>query len=609
VHLYGEQFIFFGALLVVVSILAGMLSNRVGAPLLLVFLGLGMLAGESGPGGVRFDDFWAAYLIGSVALAIILFDGGIRTPKRTFILALRPALSLSTFGVLVTAGVTGLAAALLFDFGWVGGFLVGAVVASTDAAAVFLLLHAKGVNLEERVSATLEVESGINDPMAVFLTVVFTELLMAKTGTFDGGVVVQFVVQMVGGAVLGVAGGYAIGWLVNRVEIAAGLYPILVAAMAIAIYGGAHQLGTSGFLAVYVAGLVFGNRRHRAARAISRFHDGLAWMSQIGLFLMLGLLVTPAELPNDLWQGVVIAAVLIFVARPLSVWLGLLPFRFKWREVAFIGWVGLRGAVPIFLATVPVLAGVPGSKTYFSVAFVVVLTSLVLQGWTLGFAARLLRLVLPPTADDANRFDIDVPTGIDREITAYRIAPDSPALAYGFATIPLPRRARIITVIRDGIVMDRTRLLTLRIGDYVLALAPPEQLHTLDVVFSPRRRAEDEDDLRERVFGEFTLSAEAPVGMVADLYGMDVHATDRNMSLGTYLAQRLPAQPVVGDWVGVGEVELVVVELDEGKVTKVGVAIDPEPRRFSLKRAWARLGEEVLAALRRLPIGKLRRRP
>lgn len=607
-HLYGEQFIFFGAALVVISILAGILSNRVGAPLLLVFLGLGMLAGENGPGGVHFNDFWAAYLIGSVALAIILFDGGLRTPKRTFQLAFKPALSLSTFGVLVTGGVVGVAAALLFDFGWIGGFLVGAVVASTDAAAVFLLLHSKGVNIEERVSATLEVESGINDPMAVFLTVLFTELLIAKAGGFDAWIIVQFVLQMIGGAIIGVAGGYAIGWLVNRVEIAAGLYPILVAASAVAIYGGAHQLGTSGFLAVYVAGLVFGNRRHRAARAISRFHDGLAWMCQIGLFLMLGLLVTPTQLPKDLWQGVAIAAVLIFVARPLAVWLGLLPFRFKWREVAFIAWVGLRGAVPIFLATVPVLAGVPGSGTYFAVAFVVVLTSLVAQGWTIGFAARLLRLVLPPTTDDANRFDIDVPTGIDREITAYRIAPDSPALAYGYAAIPLPRRARIITVIRDGTVMDRAKLQSLRIGDYVLALAPPEQLHALDVIFSPRRRAEEEDDLRERVFGEFTLSGDAPVGMVADLYGMEVHATDRNMPLGTYLAQRLPAHPVVGDWVGVGEVELVVVELDDGKVIKVGVAIDPEPRRFTLKRGWTRVGEEVVAALRRVPIGRLRRR-
>lgn len=607
-HLYGEQFIFFGAALVVISILAGILSNRVGAPLLLVFLGLGMLAGENGPGGVHFNDFWAAYLIGSVALAIILFDGGLRTPKRTFQLAFKPALSLSTFGVLVTGGVVGVAAALLFDFGWIGGFLVGAVVASTDAAAVFLLLHSKGVNIEERVSATLEVESGINDPMAVFLTVLFTELLIAKSGGFDARIIVQFVLQMLGGAIIGVAGGYAIGWLVNRVEIAAGLYPILVAASAVALYGGAHQLGTSGFLAVYVAGLVFGNRRHRAARAISRFHDGLAWMCQIGLFLMLGLLVTPTELPKDLWQGVAIAAVLIFVARPLAVWLGLLPFRFKWREVAFIAWVGLRGAVPIFLATVPVLAGVPGSGTYFAVAFVVVLTSLVAQGWTIGFAARLLRLVLPPTTDDANRFDIDVPTGIDREITAYRIAPDSPALAYGYAAIPLPRRARIITVIRDGTVMDRAKLQSLRIGDYVLALAPPEQLHALDVIFSPRRRAEEEDDLRERVFGEFTLSGDAPVGMVADLYGMEVHATDRNMPLGTYLAQRLPAHPVVGDWVGVGEVELVVVELDDGRVIKVGVAIDPEPRRFTLKRGWTRVGEEVVAALRRVPIGRLRRR-
>jgi cell volume regulation protein A len=600
VHLFGEHFIFFGAALVVVSILAGMLSNRIGAPLLLVFLGLGMLAGEDGPGGVHFSDFAAAYLLGSVALAVILFDGGLRTPTRTFRLALWPATSLATLGVVATAVVTGAVAALLFDFGWIGGLLIGATVASTDAAAVFLLLHSKGVRIEERVSATLEVESGINDPMAVFLTVMLAELLLAQGNVLGLGLVGNFVLQMAGGVAIGAIGGWALAWLVNRVEVATGLYPILVVAGAIAIFGGTHLAGASGFLAAYVAGFVFGNRRHRAARAISRFHDGLAWMCQIGLFLMLGLLVTPREMVKELGQGIVIAAVLIFVARPLAVWIGLLPFRFAWREVAFISWVGLRGAVPIFLATVPVLAGVPGGTSYFSVAFVVVLTSLVLQGWTINFAARLLRLVLPPVPDEANRFDLDLPTGTDREIAGYRLAPDSRALSYPYHAIPLPRRTRILSVIRDGTVMDRAKLPSLRIGDYVLALGPPEQLHALDGLFASRSSSEEEDALREREFGDFPLGADAPAGMVADLYGVPIDPDERNLPLGAFMKRRLPAKPVVGDWVKVGEVELVVTELVDDAIAKVGVALEPETRKLTLARARQRVHEEIRVALRGL---------
>jgi cell volume regulation protein A len=606
VHLFGEQFIFFGAILVVLSILAGMLSNRIGAPLLLVFLGLGMLAGEDGPGGVQFSDFTAAYLLGSVALAVILFDGGLRTPMRTFRLALWPSMSLATVGVVATAVITGLAAALLFDFGWLGGMLIGATVASTDAAAVFLLLHSRGTRIEERVSATLEVESGINDPMAVFLTVLFAELLQAG-GEIPGlGIASSFIIQMVGGTLIGIVGGLALAWLVNRVEIATGLYPILVVAGAITIFGGTHLSGGSGFVAVYVAGFVFGNRKHRAARAINRFHDGLAWMCQIGLFLMLGLLITPSTMVQDLVPGLLIAAVLIFVARPLAVWVCLLPFRFAWREVAFISWVGLRGAVPIFLATVPVLAGVPGGTTYFSVAFVVVLASLVLQGWTLNFSARLLRLVLPAASEEANRFDIDVPTGTDREIAGYRIAPDSAALSYPYPAIPLPRRTRILTVIREGTVMDRSKLPSLSVGDYVLALAPPEQLHALDALFASRRTDEEEGALRERQFGDFTLGADAPAGMIADLYGVPVDPEERNLPLDAFLKRRLPARPVVGDWVRVGDVELVVTELANDAIAKVGVALEPEARKLTFGRARQRLSEEIGVTLRRL--GKRMRR-
>ena len=409
------QAILIGAALVSVSIIAGMFSSRIGAPLLLVFLGLGMLAGVDGLGGIEFDDFRATYLVGSVALALILFDGGLRTPREAFRLAMWPALSLATAGVLVTALVAGLAAMYFLDFSLLEGLLVGATVASTDAAAVFLLLHTRGTELKRRVSATLEIESGVNDPMAIFLTVTCVELLLTPHMAFTGHFAMSFLIQMVGGAAIGFLGGMFLVFLINRIEIAAGLYPILAAAMALVIFASAQIIDASGFLAVYLAGLVMGNQRHRAQQVISRFHDGLAWLAQITMFLLLGLLATPSQMVSKLGGELAIAIILIVVARPIAVWLSLLPFRFTWQEKAFISWVGLRGAVPIFLASIPVIAGVSRGIEYFNVAFVVVIASLIVQGWTVSRAAQFFGLELPPPPEPIERREIDLPPSADRE--------------------------------------------------------------------------------------------------------------------------------------------------------------------------------------------------
>jgi len=300
-------FVLVGGVLVVLAILLGQLSNRIGAPLLLVFLALGMLAGEDGPLGIHFDDVGIAYQLGSMALAIILFDGGLRTPTANFRIALWPSLSLATVGVLATAAVTGVAASWIFGLTWLQGLLIGAIVSSTDAAAVFVLLHQRGTELQRRVGATLETESGINDPMAIFLTVACVELIRSGQAAPGWEVAGHFLREMIGGGLIGVAGGYALIWLINRAEVAPGLYPILAAAGGLVIFAGAAQVHASGFLAVYLAGLVIGNNRHRAASMIHRFHDALAWLSQILLFLMLGLLVTPHRLVPDIrplrWYG------------------------------------------------------------------------------------------------------------------------------------------------------------------------------------------------------------------------------------------------------------------------------------------------------------------
>jgi potassium/hydrogen antiporter len=413
--------IFVGALLLLVSIVASDISSRMGAPLLLVFLALGMLAGEDGPGGIRFDDFETAYLIGTLALAVIIFDGGMRTRRETFRVALWPALSLATAGVLVTAALVGLCAAWALGLHWLEGMLLGAIVGSTDAAAVFALLRTQGANVQERVGSTLEIESGSNDPMAIFLTVALLELIAAGRTELEASVLTAFLMQFGIGAALGLGGGRLLVWLINRLRLITGLYPLLAIAGGLLVFSVTAQLGGSGFLAIYLAGVVLGNSRLQAAQNILRVHDGLAWLSQITMFLILGLLITPSQLQEVALPALGIAAFLIGVARPVAVFLGLMPFRFPWREQIYIGWVGLRGAVPIVLALFPIMYGVEDARLYFNVAFFIVLVSLLLQGWTIAPAARLLRLEVPPSAAPLQRLTLDMPGHFEHEILGYQV--------------------------------------------------------------------------------------------------------------------------------------------------------------------------------------------
>ncbi|MEQ9045181.1 MAG: potassium/proton antiporter [Sneathiellaceae bacterium] len=585
-----DHLILLGSALVLLSIFAGMVSSRVGAPLLLVFLGLGMLAGEEGPGGIDFQDFDLVYGIGSVALAVILFDGGMRTPRANFRLAMWPAMTLASVGVFLTTGIVAAVAWGLFGFGIVESVLIGAVISSTDAAAVFFLLNVSGMELQKRVNATLEVESGLNDPMAVFLTITCVSLLLQP---FDGDwltIGTGFVADLAGGAVIGIAGGQAIVWLVNRLEIASGLYAILAVAAALLTFAAAQSVGASGFLAIYLAGLIVGNRRHRGRQLVGRFMDGMAWLMQITMFLLLGLLVTPTRLLDDLWSAVAIAAVLMFLARPLAVGACLLPVRFSGREIAFISWVGLRGAVPIFLATVPVLAQLPGAESYFSLAFVVVLLSLLVQGWTIAPVGRALDLELPPREDPVERQDLEIAQGIDRDIAGYRVGKDAIATGYPFREVPLPPRTRVIGVIRQGVVMDRGALQRLQEGDTVLALASPENLYLLDRLFAGRRVHGSAG-----VFGEFSFDAAVKVEAVAEIYDATVPERFRFMTLAAYIERRGRRHLVVGDRVMLDRIELVVEEMAEQRIVRVGVELDP-------RGAWLmryQLVRRIVNALRR----------
>ena len=390
--------------LVFASVLAGLFSARIGFSFLLVFLCAGILAGEDGLGGYRFDDYKLGFWVGNLALAIILLDGGMRTTFATFRTGLRPASVLASLGVVLCAGITAVAGVVFIGLDWGTAMLLGAIVGSTDAAAVFSLLTRSGVVLNERVAATLEIESGVNDPMAVYMTLALITLL--ESTTWSGADLLTtartFGQQFGWGAMVGVGSGFAMAALLRHVasrDAGGGILALLIGAGGLCVFAGTGLLDGSGFLAIYLYGLIVANRASQAVLPTLAAMDGYAWLAQAGMFLLLGLLVTPSKMADSLGSGLAIALTLILVARPVAVWLCLLPFRFTARETWFIAWVGLRGAVPIVLALFPLMAGTPQAGLLFNIAFMVVLVSLLTQGTTIAFMARRLGVALPYPGD------------------------------------------------------------------------------------------------------------------------------------------------------------------------------------------------------------------
>lgn len=396
------------SVLIFISLLIGLFSKRAGFSFLLAFLLTGILAGEDGPFGMRFDDYRLSFWVGNVALAIILLDGGLRTSFTTFRTGLKPALLLATLGVVLTSGFTAVAAVVFLQVSWPTALLLGAIVGSTDAAAVFSLLKNTGVRLNERVATTLEIESGMNDPMAVFLTL--TLIGVASAGGLSGPVsdnmlaFAQALAEQFGwGALIGIAAGLLFAWAMKRaarlVDAPDGVLALLVASAGLSVFAFVTWFGGSGFLAVYLFGIALSKKAGAQLESCLSALDGYAWLSQASMFLLLGLLVTPSTMLPTLLPALAVALAMMFVARPLAVWLCLAPMRFTRKEVAYIGWVGLRGAVPIVLAIFPFMAQVPDAPLIFNVAFLVVLASLLLQGSSIGWFAQRMGVALP---DDAN---------------------------------------------------------------------------------------------------------------------------------------------------------------------------------------------------------------
>jgi len=571
---FTTQFILLGAVFLLASILTSAAVSRFGAPLLLIFLIVGMLAGEDGPGGIRFQDYQVANIVGTIALAVILFDGGLRTRAATFRVGLWPAMSLATVGVVVTAVATGLFAAWALDLHWMQGLLIGAIVGSTDAAAVFSLLHARNMQLKQRVGATLEIESGVNDPMAVFLTVALTAMLASGQTEISWTIATNFVTQMTVGAAAGIAAGYALGGLINRLTLATGLYPLLAMAGGLATYALTTWIGGSGFLAIYLAGLVLGNRRLHEAQNILRVHDGMAWLSQIIMFLVLGLLVTPSALLTNVWSEVGVALVLILVARPLAVLVSLLPFHFPWREQFFISWVGLRGAVPIVLALFPLLVGLEQANLYFNVAFFVVLVSLVVQGWTVAPVAKWFGLQVPTSRGAVQRVNLDVPGHYEQEFVGYRVTPETAAVSEMPTHLHLPDGARVLTVIRGERSLAPDEVKALELDDFVYLFSPGAAVAELDKLFAARVQRKDLDE--HLYFGDFVLNGDARLGDVGAMYGFEIEPTIAARTLADHLSRVFKARPVIGDRARVGSVELVVREMEGERISRVGLRFGQE---------------------------------
>lgn len=559
-----------GALLLA-SIYASLLSSRVGMPLLLAFLGLGMLAGEQQLGGILFEDIKGAHLIGSLALAVILFDGGMRTEVNTFRVGLRPALLLSTIGVIMSTAITGLAAAWAFGFSLAEGMLIGAIVGSTDAAAVFALLRNQGITLKQRVGATLEIESGSNDPMAIFLTIVLVEALSTGQSIFEWHWLMEFFRQMGFGALAGIGGGWLLVKMVNRVELSPGLYPLLVLAGALSLFGTVAILDGSGFLAVYLAGLMVGNKPLQAGHNILRFHDGMAWLSQIGLFLVLGLLAHPTELLDHASAALLTTAVLIFIARPLTVGLCLLPFRLPWREQFFIAWVGLRGAVPIVLALFPLLAGLEHAREFFNTAFFVVLVSLVVQGWSVAPLARRLGLDIPQDNTGLHRIVLDVPGQPDFELAVFEASRETGILGRTLNSLKLPPGCRLASLVRKGQPLDDFHNAQIREGDFIYVLAFRQALAQLEQLFSHQTDQAEAD--RTEFFGEFMLHGGARLDELALVYGIRVPPEYAGKTLAQLFAEHFHGQQVLGDRLPLDEVELVIRGIEQGQVQTVGIKL------------------------------------
>ena len=561
----------FVAAMLMISILLSPLSNRIGLPVLLLFLGVGMLAGQNGFGHLLPADTETTFMVGHLALAIILLDGGMRTRAETFRVGLKPALTLATLGVVITAGITGLAAVWILDLPLIYGLLIGTIISSTDAAAVFALLQNRGLRLNQRVSATLEIESGSNDPMAIFLTIVLLELIVQQTPPNALDAAWLLFKQLTLGGLGGVLGGFLTAWLLKRFVLIDAFYPLLVTAAGLTMFSAVTLLDGSGFLAIYLMGVILGNRQVRRMEDILQVHDGLAWLAQLCLFLMLGLLLAPNEKLDHIYEGILLGAVLILVARPIAVALTLWPFGFRFKEQLFISWVGLRGAVPIVLALFPLMANIDNAHLFPTIAFIVVIMSLVVQGSTLASSARWLKLELPAKPKAMQHMPLEWSEHGHHQLMIFELDGEHWTPARSLRRIRLPEHIVICAALRDEKLLPWDMDLELQGGDRLAIIGPAETEAALARLFSS---TDSIPALRENVFfGLFELDAAIALKDLQASFGVTIPDNSADQSIAEFISKALPNAPVVGDRVKMGPVTLVVKAMQGDQIIRVGLKI------------------------------------
>jgi potassium/hydrogen antiporter len=553
------------------SIVATLISARLGAPLLLIFLVIGMLAGEDGVLGIKFGDPDVALLIGSIALVIILFDGGMRTHPDRVRVVLAPSAVLATLGVVLTCGILGVAASYLFDLTLLEGLLLGAILSSTDAAAVFSIFQSAGLNIKERVASTLEIESGSNDPMAVMLTFTLVGVLAGQS-ELNWSLSTVFFQQAIVGAAVGYGAGRFFVLLCRKLPLSAAFFPLLAVSYALLIYGLTNQFGGSGFLAVYLMGFLIGNARLPQIQQILRMHDGLAWLSQIIMFLMLGLLVTPSKLIEYAIPALILALVMIFIARPIAVFLSLVPFHFPKKDQVFISWVGLRGAVPIILALFPWLAGVPNKDLYFNVAFFVVIVSLLIQGWSIAPVARWLKLEVPPEPGPDHSMTLDSVDSNDLlQVLSFKVGKGSPIVDSDWQQLNMSPDVSYLGVLRKGEWIKAEQSPSFQLNDMLLVLSKAKDVKAVSDKVSTSAEQTSLDKLD--FFGDFVLNGEITLNELDGFYSIKfAEDQDPTQSLSEYITEKFHRRVVVGDQVQLDQLVLTVRQIDDhDQILQVGI--------------------------------------
>jgi potassium/hydrogen antiporter len=472
-----------GSLLVIISLIIAKFSDNVGVPTLLLFIIVGMLAGSEGPGGIYFNDPYLAQSVGIIALIFILFSGGLDTKWFETRSSVKPALLLSTLGVFITALIVAVFITFIFEVDFMWGFLIGSIISSTDAAAVFSILRTRKITFKGGLRPLLELESGSNDPMAVFLTIGSIEILRnPETGFFS--ILLMFIMQMG----IGTAAGYGMGKLIvfsiNKLKFNyAGIYPVYTIAMCLLVYSVSAVIGGSGFLAVYISGIIVGNSIIVHKNGTIRFFDGLAVLSQITMFLTLGLLVFPSQVMDITFIGLLISGVLIFIARPASVFISLSLLKYNWREKLLISWIGLRGAVPIVLATFALIARIDNAPMIFNVVFFIVITSVILQGWTITPAAKLLKLSSPEKPERNIPLTFEPADGIDTELIDFIVPYSSNMIGKSIVELKFPEDSRIILIWRDNQSIVPNGSTVLESADTLLILVNKNNLDSIRKIF------------------------------------------------------------------------------------------------------------------------------